>query len=151
MTARVTGRVWAPNAQRARLAIDGDIRDLRAAADGWWELEQPVDGVHDYGFLLDDDATPLPDPRSQYQPEGVHGLSRSVDLDAHRSVLDAILDELDESKRAVFVLYELEELPMAEVAAAVGCPLQTAYSRLHSARATVESAVKRRRAREGTP
>jgi RNA polymerase sigma-70 factor (ECF subfamily) len=67
------------------------------------------------------------------------------------AVLDAILDELDESKRAVFVLYELEELPMAEVAAAVGCPLQTAYSRLHSARATVESAVKRRRAREGTP
>jgi RNA polymerase sigma-70 factor (ECF subfamily) len=68
-----------------------------------------------------------------------------------RAVVDEILDELDDDKRAVFVLYELEELPMAEVAIAVGCPLQTAYSRLHAARATVEAAVKRRRAREGGP
>lgn len=68
-----------------------------------------------------------------------------------RALLDEILDELDEPKRAVFVLYELEELTMAEVAAVVGCPLQTAYSRLHAARATVEAAVKRRRAREGSP
>lgn len=68
-----------------------------------------------------------------------------------RAVLDEILDQLDHDKRAVFVLYELEELTMAEVAGAVGCPLQTAYSRLHAARAAVEAAVKRRRAREGTP
>jgi RNA polymerase sigma-70 factor (ECF subfamily) len=38
--------------------------------------------------------------------------------------LDAILDTLDEGKRAVFVLYEIEDLTMAEVALAVGCPLQ---------------------------
>jgi RNA polymerase sigma-70 factor (ECF subfamily) len=68
-----------------------------------------------------------------------------------RAQLDEILDELDDAKRAVFVLYELEDLTMAEVAAAVGCPLQTAYSRLQAARSTVEAAVKRRRAREGTP
>src|SRR5438105_15938467 len=52
-----------------------------------------------------------------------------------REILDEILDTLDEPKRAVFVLYELEELAMAEVAEAIGCPLQTAYSRLHAARA----------------
>lgn len=68
-----------------------------------------------------------------------------------RAVLDEILDELDHAKRAVFVLYELEELPMAEVAVAVGCPLQTAYSRLHAARATVEAAIERRQAREKAP
>jgi RNA polymerase sigma-70 factor, ECF subfamily len=68
-----------------------------------------------------------------------------------RAMLDEILDELDHDKRAVFVLYELEELTMAEVASAVGCPLQTAYSRLHAARAAVEAAVKRRRAREDRP
>ncbi len=68
-----------------------------------------------------------------------------------RAVVDEILDELDDDKRAVFVLYELEELTVAEVAAALGCPLQTAYSRLHAARKAVEAAVKRRRARGGTP
>ncbi len=65
-----------------------------------------------------------------------------------RAVLDEILDQLDEAKRAVFVLYELEELPMMEVAEAVGCPLQTAYSRLHAAREAVEAAVGRRSAKE---
>jgi RNA polymerase sigma-70 factor, ECF subfamily len=58
-----------------------------------------------------------------------------------RLLLDRILDELDDDKRAVFVLYEIEELPMADVAAAVDCPVQTAYSRLHAARALVEKAA----------
>lgn len=49
-------------------------------------------------------------------------------------VLRGLLDALDAEKREVFVLYELEELPMREVAEACGCPLQTAYSRLHAAR-----------------
>lgn len=65
-----------------------------------------------------------------------------------RRVLDTILDGLPEDLRAVFVLYELEELTMAEVAEAVGCPLQTAYSRLHAAREAFEGAVKRRQAKE---
>jgi len=60
-----------------------------------------------------------------------------------RVMLDRILEGLDDDKRAVFVLYEIEELPMAEVAAAVGCPLQTAYSRLHAARRDVDAAVHR--------
>jgi len=60
-----------------------------------------------------------------------------------RAVLDSILDRLDDTRRAVFVLYEIEGLPMSEVAAALDCPLQTAYSRLHSARREVEAAVER--------
>lgn len=48
--------------------------------------------------------------------------------------LDAALATLDDDTRAVFVLYEMEELTMREVAAAVDCPLQTAYSRLYRAR-----------------
>jgi RNA polymerase sigma-70 factor (ECF subfamily) len=48
--------------------------------------------------------------------------------------LARILDRLDADKRAVFVLYEIEQLGMKEVAAALGCPLQTAYTRLHAAR-----------------
>jgi RNA polymerase sigma-70 factor (ECF subfamily) len=62
--------------------------------------------------------------------------------------LEAILGELDRKKRDVFVLFELEELSLAEVAAAVGCPLQTAYSRLQSARALVQTSIARIHAQE---
>lgn len=54
--------------------------------------------------------------------------------------LEAALEKLDDDKRAVFILYELEELTMSEIAEIVGCPLQTAYSRLHAARAIVKKA-----------
>ena len=76
-------------------------------------------------------------------PEGTVSPSQAVELQRRqaRSMLDAALDDLDEGKRAVFVLYEIEELPMAEVARALGCPLQTAYSRLHVARRTVTEAL----------
>ena len=53
---------------------------------------------------------------------------------ATRAQLDRLLDLLDQDKREVFVLYELEELTMNEISSIVGCPLQTAYSRLHAAR-----------------
>jgi RNA polymerase sigma-70 factor (ECF subfamily) len=52
----------------------------------------------------------------------------------------AVLDELDDEKRAAFVLYEVEELSLREVAESMGCPLQTAYSRLQAARSHVRGA-----------
>lgn len=58
-------------------------------------------------------------------------------------LLDRALDALDDDKRAVFVLYEVEGLEMPEVAEAVGCPVQTAYSRLHAARKEVEKSMRR--------
>lgn len=54
-----------------------------------------------------------------------------------------MLTLLPDSEREIFLLYEVEDLTMAEVARLVGCPLQTAYSRLHRARARVVAAVER--------
>jgi len=51
--------------------------------------------------------------------------------------LDRILAQLSEERRQVFVLYEIEQLPMSEIAEMVGCPLKTAYSRLEAAREIV--------------
>jgi RNA polymerase sigma-70 factor (ECF subfamily) len=65
------------------------------------------------------------------------------------ALLDTILAGLDEDKRAVFVLFELEQMPMQDVAAAVGCPLQTAYTRLHAAREQVNAAIERWKKRGG--
>ncbi|RYZ03809.1 MAG: RNA polymerase sigma factor [Myxococcales bacterium] len=50
-----------------------------------------------------------------------------------RRTLEA-LDDLDEGKRAAFVLYEVEELTLAEVSEALEVPLQTVYSRIKAAR-----------------
>lgn len=58
-----------------------------------------------------------------------------------RSLLLQALDELDGAKREVFVLFELEGLAMHDVAAMVGCPLHTAYSRLYAARSIVQRRV----------
>jgi RNA polymerase sigma-70 factor (ECF subfamily) len=56
----------------------------------------------------------------------------------------AALDRLDQEKREAFVLYEIQELTLREVAEALGCPLQTAYSRLQAARAVVRQNFERR-------
>jgi RNA polymerase sigma-70 factor, ECF subfamily len=48
--------------------------------------------------------------------------------------LDDALSTIDAPKRDVFVLFEIAELTMHEVALTVGCPLKTAYKRLYAAR-----------------
>ena len=67
------------------------------------------------------------------------------DLDSRRAYAhaEALLDKLDEEKRQVFLLYEMEGLTMIDVAATVGCPLQTAYSRLHAARRAMRVLLQR--------
>jgi maltooligosyltrehalose trehalohydrolase len=78
--------VWAPNAERVAVAI-GDARYPMSGPDekGHWSVS--VEGAGpgtDYGFVLDDDPKPYPDPRSQWQPNGVHGASRVYDQSAFR-------------------------------------------------------------------
>lgn len=75
----------------------------------------------------------------------------SVDerIDAERSrllVLEA-LDALDLDKRAVFVMHEIDGVAIPAVAASLGIPVNTAYSRLRLAREGFAAAVKRLRAR----
>lgn len=59
-----------------------------------------------------------------------------------RSRLLAALEALPDEQRAVFVLFEIEGLTMNETAQAAGCPLQTAYSRLYSARSKLQDVLK---------
>lgn len=66
---------------------------------------------------------------------------------AARLVME-LLAELDEDKREVFVLMELEQLPAPVVAELLGIPVNTAYSRLRLARARFEAALARRRDEE---
>jgi len=63
-------------------------------------------------------------------------------------VLATILDALDDDQRTVFVLAELEQLPIPEIAAALGLSPNTVYSRLRLGRREFERQVARVRARD---
>jgi RNA polymerase sigma-70 factor (ECF subfamily) len=60
-----------------------------------------------------------------------------------RQLLQRALDRLDDDKRTVLVLHELEGFSIPEVAELVGCPVQTAYTRLHAAIDRVEREIRR--------
>jgi RNA polymerase sigma-70 factor (ECF subfamily) len=81
-------------------------------------------------------ATDRPPERAGSAPQ-----PKELEQRQARALLDAALARLDEDKRAVFVLFEIEEVAMKEIAEAVGCPLQTAYSRLHAARRELKEAL----------
>jgi len=74
-------QIWAPRANRVTLVLASEAIALDAVGDGWWSERGRATWTDevDYGYLIDDDTTPLPDPRSRRQPHGVHGLSRTFD------------------------------------------------------------------------
>ncbi|WP_141717810.1 malto-oligosyltrehalose trehalohydrolase [Nocardia altamirensis] len=73
--------VWAPRPERVRVEVDGAIHPMERARGGWWRAEVTAATGARYGFLLDDDSTVLPDPRSARQPDGVHERSALHRLD----------------------------------------------------------------------
>ena len=62
--------------------------------------------------------------------------------DAQR-VLDAALAQMSPEARAVFVMHELEERPVPEIAEIMETPVPTAYTRLRSARQTFAAVIAR--------
>jgi maltooligosyltrehalose trehalohydrolase len=70
--------VWAPGAGTVEL-VTGERRvEMRPADRGWWVAPSATPAGTDYAFSLNG-SEPLPDPRSPWQPSGVHGRSRCVD------------------------------------------------------------------------
>ncbi len=76
--------IWAPRAQAMHLQVNGEALPMQGPQErGWWKLAVQDAGVGtDYAFRIDNDPTPFPDPRSQWQPQGVHGPSRVLGNDA---------------------------------------------------------------------
>ncbi|HXX68909.1 MAG TPA: sigma-70 family RNA polymerase sigma factor [Polyangiaceae bacterium] len=74
---------------------------------------------------------------------GVPSPEELVDERSAREVLRRVLDAIPFDLRVVFVLFELEELTVAQVAALIGIPVGTAASRLRRARETFHAIVRR--------
>jgi len=81
-------------------------------------------------------------------PDAARPDRRAECADAVR-LLHAILAELDDDQREVFVLAMLEELTAPEIAEVLGVKLNTVYSRLRLAREAFAKAAARHRARDG--
>jgi len=72
-------------------------------------------------------------------------------LEEKRRFLDHALAALDFDERTVFVLYEIEEMSLTQIAELVGIPRGTVASRLRRARDSFHAEVKRLRARLDFP
>ena len=75
--------VWAPRAERVELLTRDESIEMEALDDGWYRAPVVLPPNVEYGFALDG-GDPVPDPRSQWQPLGVSGPSRTVDHEAFR-------------------------------------------------------------------
>lgn len=90
--------------------------------------------------------------RGEHDEEAVAGLvdlapnpAEVADRLRARAVLDRILDDLDDDLRAVFVLFELEEMTMAEIATTLELAPGTVASRLRRAREQFQTIAARLR------
>jgi maltooligosyltrehalose trehalohydrolase len=72
--------VWAPKPGKVDLVIADNVYGMELAEDGWWRASvEAAEHGTEYQFLLDESGPALPDPRSAFQPKGIHGPSRIVD------------------------------------------------------------------------
>jgi RNA polymerase sigma-70 factor (ECF subfamily) len=75
--------------------------------------------------------------RQIVEPAQNQAIARREALD----VLDRALAQIEVGRRAVLVLHEIEEMTAPEIAATLGIPLNTVYSRLRVARGELERAL----------
>jgi maltooligosyltrehalose trehalohydrolase len=72
--------VWAPRARTVEVKIGDQKLPLQSKPRGWWNLEVSTAGPGtEYAFVLDGAEPSVPDPRSRWQPHGVHGPSQVID------------------------------------------------------------------------
>lgn len=94
----------------------------------WFRLEAPSESI---GELCDASASWV--------------VESEVDRLHAGAELDALLNLLDPDKRAVLVMFEIEGIDCETIAATMGVPVGTVYSRLHAARRVLEKAAERAR------
>jgi RNA polymerase sigma-70 factor (ECF subfamily) len=82
-------------------------------------------------------------------PDSSPGADVLLEADERRRFLHAAIAQLDDERRAVLVLYDLDGVAMKDIADALSIPLFTAYSRLRAAREDLAAHVHRMRLRQG--
>jgi maltooligosyltrehalose trehalohydrolase len=78
--------VWAPKARSVDLVLQDQRIALEPLPGGYWQKEVAADTRQGYRYSIDGSAA-IPDPRSRWQPEGVHGASHIVEAKSLEGVL----------------------------------------------------------------
>jgi hypothetical protein len=104
----------------------------------------PVSGTLGLAFLVERREQLVDELEAVDPAPGADARLESIERER---ILLAALDMLDDARRAIVVMHDLDELPMKEITAALGLPLFTGYSRLRAGREDLVAAVRRIRAR----
>jgi len=92
-------------------------------------------------------CVPHPEESERALPSSAPPPSAEAEQSEEVRLLDALLAELDEDKREVLVLAQLEEMTVPEIAELLGANVNTVYARLRTARREFDAAYARHRAR----
>jgi RNA polymerase sigma-70 factor (ECF subfamily) len=90
---------------------------------------------------------PAGEPLEEDRASAAPGPSEALEAKAAAKMLDALLAEMPEQQREVFLLHEVEELTGREIAEAVGANENTVFTRLRAARRIFKEGIARLRAR----
>jgi maltooligosyltrehalose trehalohydrolase len=76
--------IWAPLPKKVAVQVNDTLLQMEGPDEqGWWRLDVDEAGAGTYyGYVVDDETLCIPDPRSKWQPDGVHGMSRLYDQDS---------------------------------------------------------------------
>jgi RNA polymerase sigma-70 factor (ECF subfamily) len=88
---------------------------------------------------------PAGDPLEEDRPSGAPGPGETLEKKAAVKMLDALLAEMPDAQREVFLLHEVEELTGREIAEAVGANENTVFTRLRAARRIFKEGLARLR------
>lgn len=92
-------------------------------------------------------CVPHPEESERALPSSAPPPSAEAEQSEAVRLLDALLAEIDEDKREVLVLAQLEELTVPEIAELLGANVNTVYARLRAARRDFDEVYTRHRAR----
>jgi RNA polymerase sigma-70 factor (ECF subfamily) len=114
-------------------------RDPATPMRAWpFEIVRRVAHDHRRAARRKDIAEPLSDAVGA---TAAPGPARLAEASEELRLVESILADMDEDRRAVFVLSEIEQMTAPEIAETLGCNLNTVYSRLRRAREAFHAAV----------
>jgi RNA polymerase sigma-70 factor (ECF subfamily) len=154
--------VW--NSLRRLGVYDGDLEDLSHevflrvhAKLGDYDVARPIrPWLFGFAYRIAADHRRLARHRHEVLGAPVEAVDpvrpadERIEASEERALVGAALASMDFDRRAVLVLHDVEEVSVPAIAADLGIPLNTAYSRLRLAREELAAAVKKLRGRSRT-
>lgn len=112
--------VWAPSAKSLEVVLAGRRAAMQADGGGRWSFEaESAELDAGYRFSVDG-AAPVPDPRTRWQPQGVHGPSHPVDSAKLREITRTTFRQKPLRDAVIYEMHVGTFTPQGTYAAAVG-------------------------------